>query len=549
MFRKLLIILAFSFCVIAVPQRASAAESIQNFHVDITAHNDGTMSVVENIEYDFNDVDRHGIYRVIPTLSRVGELYRVIKIDFDLPTRDGVSDNYSIDENASEVQIKIGDPDKTITGKHSYQIRYTVKNGIGSNYDDHDEIYWNVTGNEWNVDIASASASIKTDFGIAPTKAICFTGAVGSRAKECSIDTSNTQFVTRSPLLAGEGLTIVSAFPVGTFPKSTLQKDKPLDPDLSMFLKILGVVYIFLNFLLAPYLLYWYNKRKNKKRFGPPSVNFDIPELSKGQRIIPAESGVIDHFSLKQDDLVATIFDLAIRKYIKIEQVEKEGIIFGIGGGTDYKIIKLKEFDDLTPFEKYLLEQLLGSKEEALIKETKVKYSDFQELQKKIYWSVENKKLFEGNYSQLMSFLMGLGIITTVIGNLIFGPVLIYLSRKLNGRTEAGDEADWKTDGLKLFLKNMSREYKWQAENLYTVEKYIPYAMSLGYIDQFMDQLKVLYPDYQPTWYAGSHFYGNYAFFESSMNSSFVTSAPSSSSGFSGGSSGGGGGGGGGGSW
>ena len=109
---------------------------------------------------------------------------------------------------------------------------------------------------------------------------------------------------------------------------------------------------------------------------------------------------------------------------------------------------------------------------------------------------------------------------------------------------------DWKTDGLKIFLKATNRYNTWQAKNFIFLEKMIPYAIALGFIEQYMKQLKILKPDYQPSWYRGSgNFYTIYPHVTSSMNSNVTTTAPSSSSGFSGGSSGGGGGGGGGGSW
>jgi uncharacterized membrane protein len=110
---------------------------------------------------------------------------------------------------------------------------------------------------------------------------------------------------------------------------------------------------------------------------------------------------------------------------------------------------------------------------------------------------------------------------------------------------------DHQVEGLKIFLKNMTRHYNFQVKKAITVEKYIPYAMAFGFIDQFMDQIKQIYPDYQPGWYSGhSNFYAARMGMISSMSSHMTTSAPSSSSGFSGGgSSGGGGGGGGGGSW
>lgn len=96
----------------------------------------------------------------------------------------------------------------------------------------------------------------------------------------------------------------------------------------------------------------------------------------------------------------------------------------------------------------------------------------------------------------------------------------------------------------KIFLKAMSGYHGWQAKNLITIEKYIPYAMTFGLHDQFMEQIKIVAPDYHPTWYSGrGSFYSSYSGMYSSMSSSVTTTAPSSSSGFSGGGSGGGGGG------
>src|SRR5690606_5653051 len=106
--------------------------------------------------------------------------------------------------------------------------------------------------------------------------------------------------------------------------------------------------------------------------------------------------------------------------------------------------------------------------------------------------------------------------------NLILGPLLIYLSTKLNGRTKRGDRMDWQVEGLKIFLKNMKRHYNFQAEKAITVEKYIPYAMAFGFIDQFMQELKDMYPDYKPTFYHGhTNFYAMNAAFTSSMSSTF----------------------------
>src|SRR3989344_8158155 len=167
-FFSLLISFFVLFAFFINPVFAQATEEqINNFDVAIIAHKDGSMRVEERIEYNFGEEEKHGIFRKIPLVSKVGEdLYRVIEVDFEEIKRDGEEEEYEFDNGFKEIEVKIVDPDETITGVHNYLIIYTVKNGIGSNYSDHDEIYWNATGNNWEVPIKHSSTTITTDFGV-----------------------------------------------------------------------------------------------------------------------------------------------------------------------------------------------------------------------------------------------------------------------------------------------------------------------------------------------------------------------------------------------
>lgn len=549
---KKILILTLFFIFIFIPKDVFAQEKIDSFNTKITASQNGDMTIEENIIYDFGLSDRHGIFRYIPLVSQIGDLYRVIDVQFLEVKRDGKNEKYQVDHQSDQTEVKIGDKDKTISGPHLYQIKYQVKNGIGSNYSDHDEIYWNITGEGWQVPISSVSATITTDFNLTPNQTRCFTGSPGSTLEYCQIESlPNAKKITTTRTLEPyEGLTIVTSFPVNTFPDSVLQTSSPVfDPDFISFLKVLIPIYFILNIILAPILIFWYHKNKPKNNLGKVGVNFDLPEYPKGKRIAPAESGTIDNAKLDKDDITATIVDLAIRKYLKIEQVKTKGKFLRFGSSEDYKLIKIKEDDNLNNFEKSLLSKIFDNKKEILTKDIKLTFTDFSSLEEQNFKSLVQRGFYSKNPKTQMSTLLTLGIILTVSLNLILGPTLIWLSRVLNGRTKLGDQIDHNTDGLKIFLKNMNRHYKWQAENFFFVEKMIPYAIALGFIDQYMEQLKILKPDYKPTWYSGSgNFYTHYPIFNSAFSSHVTTTAPSSSSGFSG-SSGGGGGGGGGGSW
>ncbi len=548
--KKLFIFLFLNLLFLITPQR-SFAEIIHTFDVNIVADNKGAMKVTETINYDFENVSKHGIYRYIPIVSKVGDLYRIIRIENVRVEKDGNSEQFTTNQNNEQIYLKIGNANKTITGAHIYKISYNVLNGIGSNYRDHDEIYWNATGNDWEVSIEKAKLTINTDFNANLNNFICFTGSFGSKEKNCQVQ-GNEVFAQN--LQAGEGLTGVVVYPVNTFPKSVLSKEPPKTLGQTVFGLIFSyywLIFILLNFGLGGYLIYWYQKHKNKKRFGPPAVNFDIPKDENGERISPALSGTIDTAKLERDDVVATIFDLAIRKYIKLE--ENKTVRKLLPDATEQIIIKLRNDDGkLTPFEKILFDRLFkDGKSINLGSDLKTDfYKTFEQLEKEAFVELVKKGYYTKNPKVQKGLLLFLGVLSLFTLNIVLAIIIFFLSQKLNGRTALGDEMDYRIDGLKLFLKSMDRNYKWQAEKFYVVEQMIPYAMALGYIDKFMESLKIIKPDYNPSWYSGrGSFYLGYAGFYAATSGSITTAAPSSSGAGGGGFSGGGGGGGGGGSW
>lgn len=553
-FKLILFLLFFGFAFLFPPK--SFAEKINNFDVVVRANEDGSMNITENIEYDFESEYKHGIFRYIPLYLKVGNLYRIMKIDNLSIERDGKKEKFEKSTDSEQIYLKIGNADKTINGEHNYKISYTVSNGISSNYADHDEIYWNVTGNGWKVPIEKASLSLKT-YGPEIEQAKCFISVGKNIPQLCSFDKNNLGLVkSGTTIYPGNGLTVVYGFPINSFPKSILSTEPPMsfaEKFAGLVWKFKVVLWLFLNIALPIVILFWYQKKKNKKRFGEPVVNFEIPKDEKKNRIYPAMAGAIDSSKLERDDILATIFDLAIRKYIKLEE-EKLNKKLGIfGKDKKQKIVKLKDKDkNLNKFEEILFNRLFESGDQVYVETLKTDfYTTFGKLELEIFRDLVDKKYYVKNPKVQKGLLLFLGFFVLFFFNFILAGVLFYLSKKLNGRTAIGDEIDYKIDGLKLFLKSMDRNYKWQAEKFYTVEQMIPYAVALGYIDEFMEQLKIIKPDYNPSWYSGASrgFYVFYPAFTSSISSNMITSAPSSSSGFSGGSSGGGGGGGGGGSW
>jgi len=186
--RHLLFTLFASLLIVAVPLGVSAAtsEQITNFDVDATLSSDSTLSVIENIDYDFGAAARHGIYRDIPLVytDDKGQEFRP-KVEFTSATQDGSAAKVSESRGNSALSLKLGDAGRTITGLHRYQIRYEL-HPIMQPGDGRDVLKFNVTGNGWNVPIMFASIHVTFPDGVTPLAANCFTGAAGSKNANCT---------------------------------------------------------------------------------------------------------------------------------------------------------------------------------------------------------------------------------------------------------------------------------------------------------------------------------------------------------------------------
>ena len=200
-----------------------AAERITDYHSDIAVNRDGWLTVKETIDVVANgDAIKRGIFRDFPT-SYPGPLGTRVQVPFEIVSvaRDGQREPYHTEAEDNGVRIYIGDKDVEIPhGPHRYEIVYRTGDQLGF-FADHDELYWNVTGNGWAfpIDKASASVTLPADVPRERVKLEGYTGSQGSteRALRTAADRArNTyEFTTTRPLDNYEGLTIVASFPKG----------------------------------------------------------------------------------------------------------------------------------------------------------------------------------------------------------------------------------------------------------------------------------------------------------------------------------------------
>lgn len=553
--------LVFFFVVLFFLPHSAYAEEIRDFTVTLTVAKDSSMTVSEDILYDFGFSNRHGIFRTIP-YTKTNDQGEKFKLDITgISVVDGQGQPYQIQQSSTsdEITLKIGDPNTTITGVHTYDISYTVV-GAFVPFSDHDELYWNIVGTKWEVPIQKAKAIIVLPVAPATSdvQLSCYKGIYKSTSNDCTA-TYNNGIVTvdsTSSLSAGEGLSVVIGFPKNLL---TIVEAKKVD---TRWATIIGFIMSML-FLLAGLLWYviiplwiiihWFRTGRDPKgTIGAAHVWFDVPKLKNGKALTPGETGTLVDETADLKDITATLIDLARRGYIKIIEKKK----------NDFYLEKTapKKDSGLDAFEKKLYTGIFDEDETVRIKDTNLAPT-VTETKTELYETVVRDGLFPKNPQTQRTVYYILAGIALFTGNFLLAAVAFLFGRSMPRKTIDGVNAAHVATALKGFIVSQNRQYKFQAERQLFFEKMLPYAIIFGVERIWAERFKDIEIT-QPSWYQS---YNSHAFttmyLANSLSRSFSSSVVSaatptrSSSGFSsgfssgGGFSGGGGGGGGGGSW
>ncbi|MGA8277648.1 MAG: DUF2207 domain-containing protein [Rhodanobacteraceae bacterium] len=198
-----------------------ADERILDYHAGIAIAADASLSVTEHIRVRAEgDKIRHGIYRDFPTRyhDRLGNHY-VVNFKIEGATRDGHAEDWHTEAQSNGVRIYLGNANVLVdSGDHDYTLSYRTERQMGF-FADHDELYWNVTGNGWIFPIDQASAAIRLPRPVpmADLKAFGFTGSQGSQAHalNATVETSGARYATTHGLDSNQGLSVVLEFPKG----------------------------------------------------------------------------------------------------------------------------------------------------------------------------------------------------------------------------------------------------------------------------------------------------------------------------------------------
>jgi uncharacterized membrane protein YgcG len=561
---------------------ASADERILDFHSDIVVMQDGWIQVTETIGVRAEgDRIRRGIYRDFPTeyFDKLGNRY---EIGFEPLTvlRNDAREDYHSRRIDRGWRVYFGHANRLVSaGVHTYTFRYRASRMLGF-FDEHDELYWNVTGFEWAFPIDNATATVGFAFDV-PAGAItheAYTGPFGAANRDYTsrVDADGrAHFAATKPLSPVNGLTIVVGWPKGFVdePTQATRVGWLLQDNLNLLIVVAGLV-----LLLAYYIPVW-------RRFGrDPEAGVRVTRYVPPDSFSPASLRYIRQMYYDDKVMTAAIVNLAVKGYLRIDVEEGSDGFLGIGKEEDkYSLVRTGSAGATAPMargEQELYDALFAEGDVVVLEQDNHELlGEAKSAHRKSLSKDYNQHYFRWNValnipavlivivSMLMAmragptpFVVLVGVVMVVV--LIFFSVIMK-SPTLRGRRVLDEVLGFK-DYLEVAEKDELNLRNPPEKTPQLFEAYLPYALALG-VDQLWSEkfaavlADVRQPDgssYSPAWYHGSwdssSLTATTSHFSSALNTAVTSSVSppgSSSGGGGGGFSGGGGGGGGGGGW
>ena len=525
---------------------------ITDYDIDIIVNENNTYKVTEKFDVCFAKQGSHGIYRNIPKKidgwREDGSRYKTVAIIDDISVS---GDKYTKESSASQVSLKIGDPDVIVDNNKQYTISYLYDFGEDK-LEGADEFYFNLIGANWDSDVIFLNADYTIHMPKAfkyDQKSLGFSSGPINRSREADVDyevVSNRKIVGSSneTYPGGEALTIRVVLPEGYY----VGAHKESYP-FAMLAVAIGAIAAVVSYIL--FLIFGRDSKIISQ------VSYDPPK-----NINPLEFGLLSSSINQNNAVIALLFHLAEEGYLKIDSDEN---------GKHFTITKIKDYDGNDNAAKKFIECIFSHSSDGITVTDKNLKNEFYKDIPKIVNASNYHKLHKESFDRksvaictlaiVINSILAIAIIALIAAQIdtyatgkagllsIVAITLITLaiiiSCFIRKRTDFGDKLFTQVKSYADTIKSTNILSNQGASYFYYT---YAFAFAIGYATQFSKKFKDVIVE-PPSWYSGTNF-NSISGFTKTMNSlgSTTTYSPSGSGG-GGGSSGGGGGGGGGGGW
>ena len=547
---------------------------ISDFSADVEVHKDGSADVDERISLVFIGAF-HGIHRYIPVdyTGPEGSNYSLFLKVRKVTDEEGQTLKYSSKTQSGYRVLTIMIPGATDTSKRIH-IVYSVRNAVKF-FEDHDEFYWNVTGNGWPVPIDASAAYVRfPPEATGKLRAQAFAGVFHSNERAMTdIQGANVMAQTLNPLPERGGLT-VDVF----LPKDVLDPPGPLTK-ASWFIGSNPIILLPIFAFVVMFSLWW------KKGRDPHAGLSVAPMYEPPKGMSPAEVGTLVDDRTDPRDITSVLVDLAVRGYIKIREEQVSQLV--VFKKKDYIFVQLKgpeQWGDLAPFERVLMENLFpGGVTETHIADLRNRfYVAIPTIKSYVMSSLKDKGMYTLDPESAHGYWILGAVITAapfmlagyflhvdftqsgfwMFGAILLAALIIFLfSHLMSAKSLKGVRTRVEILGFQEFMNRVDAD-RLKRMPPDTFEKFLPFAMALGVEHRWAKAFQGIVQN-PPTWYEGGYgpnfntwmFMHDLSAMTSDTTSAFVStprasydssgfsgSGGSSSGGFSGGGFGGGGG-------
>lgn len=538
--RALAALVLAAWWLLPAPASAQGEEQILDYRVDLRIQRNGDLLVTERVTYDFGVAERHGIFRELPARVRYDDendrVYRLAVLG--VHGSPGTPDQYQLENEGRVLRVRIGDPDRTVSGRHDYTIDYRVR-GAMDGFEDHDELYWYAVGVHWPVPIQRASSTVTAPAAI--SHLACNAGPSGL-PRPCTsnaVDGGKALF-TATDLRAYEGLAVGVGFPTGVVPAP-----RPLLEERGWHLAsafsatpwtlgaaggLLLLVMLFAGWLLV---VAGGDRRVAAALGGTTAVaggtGWGVPGVTQVGGAAAVESAVPDGIRPGQAGLLvnrvvepvaigATLVDLAVRGYLRIDHWP----------GGDWRLVPLKDADEeLLGYERELLDGIFGGLQvqpkSRWLSSLRREFSDrFRRVRSELDddavgrgWFADQPDRVRRRWAWCGAAVAAAGAVLVVvmawnthlglvpIPVVLAGLLLWWGARRMPRRTPAGAELAQRVVGFRRYLQTAGSGAAEVplAEDQFS--RYLPYAIVFGVPERWALAFARLGAAPEASWYQG----------------------------------------------